>query len=521
MMRAARRSWTLFLACAALAAASPARAQLNLPTDFADDLILGGLNQPVGMAFLPDGRLLFIERTNATIRLIVNGAIAATDPIITVPNVRSSGGEQGLLGIVVDPGWPIRPYLYIHYDYSGSATIRISRYTVGGDLSFIGNGSLTIDPTTRYDILTDIPDNASNHNGGTLRFGPDGMLYDSIGDDASGCQAQSLTVLAGKILRLNVSGLPAGGGGPPAKSLITPGDNPYVANPNANAKLVGHWGLRNPFRFGIDPATGSMVIGDVGQDRIEELDYASTLGRNFQWPIYEGNIPGPISCTGVDSTNFTGPIATYDHSQGQAVNGGLIYRRPRTAAHPFPPEYEGDILYCDFYKPWVRRLNKTGPTWSPEAATGQPNGTDWATNGTGISDWLEAPDGSVWYCRMVTGVTMSGPGELHRIRYTGVLSVPPPSELPIEFRAPYPSPSGGTVSFDYVLPAAATIGLSIYDLGGRLVRVVVDAEAQDAGPHQEAWDGLDRNGHRAGAGVYVAALTVGGDRHERRFALVR
>jgi glucose/arabinose dehydrogenase len=152
-----------------------------------------------------------------------------------VPSVRSTGGEQGLLGIVVDPGFPARPYLYVHYDYSGSATIRISRYTVAGDLGFTGDGSLTIDPLTRYDILTDIPDNASNHNGGTLRFGPDGMLYDSIGDDASSCQAQSLTVLAGKILRLNVSGLPSGGGGPPAKSLITPVDNPYVSNPNANA----------------------------------------------------------------------------------------------------------------------------------------------------------------------------------------------------------------------------------------------------------------------------------------------
>src|SRR6185436_11356626 len=116
-----------------------------------------------------------------------------------------------------------------------------------GDLTNASDGSLTIDPTTRYDILTDIPDNAFNHNGGTVRFGPDGKLYISIGDDASSCQPQNLTILAGKILRLDISALPAGGGGPPAKSLITPADNPYVGNANANAKLVGYWGLRNPF----------------------------------------------------------------------------------------------------------------------------------------------------------------------------------------------------------------------------------------------------------------------------------
>src|SRR5262245_25869217 len=165
--------------------------------------------------------------------------------MVTVPNVNTTGGEQGLLGIAVDPGWPARPYLYVHYDRIGNQ-INLSRYTVGGDLSFTGNGALTIDPATRFDILTDIPDNATNHNGGTLRFGPDGMLYNSEGDDATGCPALDLTVLNGKILRLDISALPAGGGGPPAKSLITPADNPFVANANANAKLVGYSGLRNP-----------------------------------------------------------------------------------------------------------------------------------------------------------------------------------------------------------------------------------------------------------------------------------
>lgn len=517
-----RRSRLAFRAAlfsiAAVTLASPARAQFALPPDFVDDLMIGGLSQPVSMAFLPDGRLLFVERATARIRLLVNGALAASDPVITVPNVSSTGTEQGLLGIAVDPGWPVRPYLYIHYDYTGSATIRLSRFTVAGDLSFTGNGSLTIDPATRYDILTDVPDVRSNHNGGTLRFGPDGMLYNSLGDDASGCPAQDLTVLAGKILRLDVSGLPAGGGGPPAKSLITPSDNPFVTDPNANARLVCHWGLRNPFRFGIDPETGGMVIGDVGEGSQEELDYATVTGRNFQWPIYEGNLMGPMSCTGVDSITFSDPIHVYSHAAGRAVIGGAIYRRPASAANRFPPEYDGDIFFSDFYSSWVRRLKGSGNTWSLEPSPGQPNATDWGSGGTWISDWLVSPDGALWYCRMLSG-SGSGPGQLRRIRYTGTVSVSGPSLSGVEFRAPFPSPSTGNVSFEYGLPTEAPVALVIYDLGGRQVRTLVAPQVQTAGPQRVTWDGHDERGRPLAPGIYLARLIVAGHSFERRLVL--
>ena len=503
-----------------LAAAVPAHAQLVLPTNFVDDVMVVGLNQPTGMAFLPDGRLLFVERTTGNIRLVVRGVLAATDPVITVAGVNSSGIERGLLGIAVDPGWPARPYVYVHYCSAVTPNIYISRYTVAGDLNLTGSGELSIDPLTRYDILTDIPDLQYVHNGGTLLFGPDGNLYASIGDDGDACQAQSLGILAGKILRLRVSALPAGGGGPPAKSLITPPDNPFVADANPNARLVLYWGLRNPFRFGIDRMTGHLVIGDVGESSLEELDYASSPGANFQWPIYEGGIPGPTTCPGVDSTRFEGPIYQYNHVEGQAVNGGLIYRRPGSAARPFPPEYDGDILFCDFYSSWIRRLKKNGGTWQPAAAAGQPDPFNWADNGGYMSHLLEAPDGSVWYCQMV-GLIGSGPGELHRIRYVGLVSVPPAAGAPLEFRAPHPSPSNGAVWFDYALAGETAVGLAIYDPGGRQVCRIVSDEAQGAGPHRSSWNGRDDHGRPVASGVYRAVLSAGGHRIERRFALVR
>src|SRR6185503_13624685 len=140
----------------ALALVSPARAQLFLPTYFTEEIVYHGFDQSTGMALLPDGRILVTEKITARVRLIVNGALAAVDPVLTVPEVDGAILEQGLLGIALDPGWPARPYIYVHYNHVASNFIKVSRFTVGGDIAFTGNGSLTIDPSTRYDILTDL-----------------------------------------------------------------------------------------------------------------------------------------------------------------------------------------------------------------------------------------------------------------------------------------------------------------------------------------------------------------------------
>src|SRR5262245_13659418 len=512
------------LLTAAIFSASTATAQLALPTDFVEEMVFHGLDQPTGMALLKDGRILVVEKVSARIRLIVNGAVSALDPLVTVPGVESVMLEEGLLGIAVDPGWPARPYIYVHYNYSGLPNLRISRYTVGGDLTFTANGSLTIDAATRYDILTDLPDATPYHNGGALRFGADGMLYISLGDDDNGCQAQDLTILAGKILRIDVSRLPAGGGGPPAKTLITPiTGNPFATHPNPNARLVYHWGMRNPFRFAIDPQTGAMLIGDVGEDTREELDYVTVPGSNLQWPIYEGEIPGPLTCTGVDSSAlWTPPIYTYSHDEGASVVPGVIYRRPGSTSQPFPPEYEGDVFYCDVYSSWIRRLKKVGGQWITVAAPGQPNETDWAVEQDGAivaTDWLRAPDGSLYICRLASLFTQ-GPGEIVRIRYTGVVSVPPSTRGGIAFDAPFPSPARDGTTFQFTVPAEAEVTLAIYDLRGRVVRTLVARERQTVGSHRVPWDGRDASGRLAPPGVYFARLAVLGQVLERRLARI-
>jgi len=507
---------TLF---ASLAFAPRAGAQFTLPPNFVDEQIVGGLTKPVGMALMLDGRFMAVGRTTGGGRRVVNGAVAGIGPVRTVGNVNIGGNEQGLLGIAVDPGWPARPYLYVHYDYAGTFRIHIARFTVGGDLSFTGNGSLTIDPATRYDILTDLPDNANNHNGGTLRFGPDGMLYISLGDDATGCPATDPTVLVGKILRIDVSALPAGGGGPPASGLITPADNPLVNDPNANARLVWMYGLRNPFRFSIDPVSGNLAIGDVGESLREEVDYATVPGSDFGWPMREGDIAGPSSCPGVDPLTFKGPIHVYTHSDGQAVIGGPLYRS-NGGPNSFPAAYDGDIFLNDFYSPWLRRLKGSGSSWSLAATPGQPNATDWGSGATWVSDWLETADGAMLYCRMLSG-TGSGPGSIRRIRYAAPVAATAPPGGALEFRAPYPSPARDLVALDYRLAADASVRLTVYDVAGRAIRSLIVAAAEPAGEHHVVWDGRDDAGRAVGPGLYLARLSVAGAALERRLVLTR
>jgi glucose/arabinose dehydrogenase len=505
------------LTIATLLVANAATAQFALPTDFVDELVVAGLHQPVGMAFLPDGRLLVVERQTAQVRLIVNGALAAVDPVVTVPDVDASYGEEGLLGVAVDPGWPDRPYVYVQFTVDGAPFNRISRFTAMGDLGFTGDGSITLDPSSRYDVI-EPPRPAEYHNGGTLRFGPDGMLYSSLGD-ATACNSQLPWEIWGKILRLDVSGLPPGPGGPAPPALITPSDNPFALSPDPDARMVWHFGLRNPFRFGIDAATGDMVIADVGGSEREELNYSAVPGDNFEWPIYEGEVPGPYVCQFFDSTRFRGPIHSYDHSEGTAVTGNVIYRPPPSATQPFPPEYDGDIFFCDFSSSWLRRLKRTGETWSMASAPGQPNATDWGLGADWVSDLVIASDGTLWCCRLGTD-NGNGLGQIRRIRYAGTVSVPPPTLSPAEFRAPFPSPSHGSVAFDVVLAADATMSLSVHDVTGRRVRALVAADTRSAGPHRVSWDGRDGGGRRVAPGVYLARLSVAGHSIDRRLVLL-
>jgi glucose/arabinose dehydrogenase len=499
---------------ALLGCAGAARAQVLVPDGFQDQLVIGGLSVPVGMAWLPDGRLFVIEQKSARIRLLVNGALAATDPVTTIDNVRTVHGEQGLLGIAVDPGWPARPYVYIHCDNQGTSTIRVSRYTVTGDLSFTGNGALAIDAGSRFDLINDIPDVAGNHNGGTLRFGPDGMLYGSFGDDAQGCPAQT-PGLRGVILRMDVSRLPPGPGGPPPRALIAPAGNPFPAVPDSNALLVWAYGLRNPFRFGVDPANGALWIGDVGENSREEVDHAPGGGLNFGWPRYEGSLSFDPGCAAL-SPLF--PIAEYGRTEGSTVIGGGIYRRPAGATDQgFPASYDGDGFFSDYYTGFLRRMTRDGAAWQLAAPEpGQPSASNWGVGFNLVSDWLFGPEGALWYVRQS--------GQIRRVIAAAGPDTTPGDTLPqalVTFARPFPVPAVGEVNLRYTLSRPARVSLRIYDFRGALVRTLVDDRVQSATTYDVLWRGLDDRDELAPPGVYYARLVADGRSETRTIPLIR
>ncbi len=477
-----------------------------LPADFQDQTVTTGFSQPSGFAFLPDGRILVIEQKTANLRLVVNGALQAS-PALTVPSVNTSGNERGLLGIAIDPAWPARPYIYVYYDRTPGNVNFVSRFTGSGDLTDGSSAALTF--ADRYDILTDIPDNASNHNGGTLRFGLDGMLYASLGEDADPCAAQDTTSLKGKILRLDVSGLPAGAGGPPTKASITPAGNPFVGN-NANAGLVYCFGLRNPFRFTIDALTGRLYIGDVGENVWEEADEAYG-GENFGWPHREGNANHVVAACpepgGVGSQSYATPIATYPHGAGsQSVIGGPLYRPLSGGAYTFPALYDGVVFFAEYYEGFIRAVRKSGGSWGPLAAVpGQPNTTDWATGLTNIGDMQQGPGGAIYYLKQF-------PGELHRIVYTGTVTGLPSggdSGRVLLRAAPNPLRAGRGPLRVTLVVTDTTCRVDVFSLDGKLVRALFEGPSQ--GETTVAWNGRDEAGTPVTPGVYFVRARAGAE----------
>jgi len=291
-----------FLLLACLLAATRSHAQV-VPDGFAVETLARNLSLPVAIQFMPDGRLLFAEQLTGRVRVFFEGRPVQVKPVLQLRDVAVDGGERGLLGVALDPAFPARPYLYVHYTATGPNRIRISRFTLTGDLAGGFFEDLVADTLSRYDLIDDIPDQATDHNGGTVRFAADGLLYVSLGEDGQACAAQDTTQLRGKILRLKVNTLPDGPGRA-FRSQVTPFDNPFVSRPDSNARLVAALGLRNPFRIQPDRVRNWLVIGDPGESTREELDVLvlrlptprpaqPELGADFGWPYLEGSVPGP------------------------------------------------------------------------------------------------------------------------------------------------------------------------------------------------------------------------------------
>jgi glucose/arabinose dehydrogenase len=363
------------LALVLLAASALPVAAQSVPAAFTIDTLLtltGGDSTAHVFCYLPgsDGRILIAGRAGALTIYTTNAPSPASAAIGTIPSVET-GSEKGMLGLCADPNWPTSPYIYVWYPPTTTGAMRLARWQIGGaDLANPNGTGLSLMAGSEHIILNDPPDGAFNHNGGELAFGPDGMLYVSMGDDASACQAQDRTQLQGKVLRITTAGLPAGAGGPPAKSLLDPGDNPWSSSANANERLVLCYGLRNPVSFNMDPVTGDLFIADVGQNAREELDYyarsfpSAPVGVNFGWPWKEG-INNFNTCGGSAPAGMTDPLDDYPQSTGgvSIMAAGFIRNAP-SQQYQFPATYDRNVFHNDYFNGTITRLTPSGATWT-------------------------------------------------------------------------------------------------------------------------------------------------------------
>ncbi|HVT44354.1 MAG TPA: PQQ-dependent sugar dehydrogenase [Thermoanaerobaculia bacterium] len=310
--------------------------------------LVSSLQSPVGAAHAGDGSgRLFILEQAGRIRVFQNGALLP-EPFLDIAGRVRFGGEQGLLGLAFHPDFAANGFFFVNYTDSNGDTV-VARYRLTADGAKGDPGSES--------VILHIEQPFGNHNGGKIAFGRDGFLYIGMGDGGSGGdpgnRAQNLGTLLGKMLRLDVDG---------ASPYAIPPDNPFVSVAGARVEI---WalGLRNPWRFTFDRATGDLFIGDVGQNMWEEINHqpgVSRGGENYGWRRMEGfHCFNPSS--NCNDGSLTLPILEYDRGEGCSVSGGYRYRGNRIAG------LQGAYLFGDYCAGtiWAARQQGDG-SWHRE-----------------------------------------------------------------------------------------------------------------------------------------------------------
>jgi len=316
--------------------------------------VLSGLEGALLVTGRPgDPRLLVVEQ-RGLIRTIADGRLEGT-PFLDLRGVTEARGERGLLGLAFHPRHRSNGLLYVNYtDFDGATQVVEYRATDAG----------VADPDSARELLS-VEQPFSNHNGGHLAFGPDGMLYIGLGDGGSGGDpddnGQRLDTLLGSILRIDVDNRGADG-----QPYAIPLDNPFVDQADARPEIWAY-GLRNPWRFSFDAQTGHLWIGDVGQDEFEEINRVvatrEDAGANFGWNRFEANAPFDSQGREVTGGQATPPVAQYGRESGCSVTGGHVYRADAV------PDLDGRYVYGDFCTGRIWTLNAGDDPGQPSEIT--------------------------------------------------------------------------------------------------------------------------------------------------------
>jgi glucose/arabinose dehydrogenase len=297
-----------------------------------------GFDQPTFIANAADGSgRLFVVEQAGTIRTTAGQLF-----LDIRERVNDGGNEQGLLGLAFAPDFRESGLFYVNYTATNDDSVT-ARFRLAAD----GQSG---DPQSE-EILLRIEDPAANHNGGMLAFGPDGYLYIGLGDGGAANDqfknGQNRNTLWGKLLRIDVSA-------PPGYAI--PADNPF--DPDETRPEIWALGLRNPWRFSFDRATGDLYLADVGQNRFEWLHYqpkSAAGGQNYGWPIVEGT--ACLRGATCDTAGLARPVVQYSHDDGGcAIVGGYVYRGARY------PALVGTYVFADYClgKIWTTQPDEAG-----------------------------------------------------------------------------------------------------------------------------------------------------------------
>ena len=313
----------------ALAAALGCTATAAVAAELRLAEVAHGLDDPVYLTHAGDGSgRAFVVEQAGRVRILREG-VPAEAPFLDIARIVRSGGERGLLGLAFHPAYPENGRFYVNYtDRDGDTVVARFEVTANRDRADAARAAEVIAIGQPY----------GNHNGGQIAFGPDGYLYIGMGDGGWAGdprnRAQNPRSLLGKMLRIDVDS---------AAPYAIPADNPFTSTDGA-APEIWALGLRNPWRFSFDRLTGDLYIGDVGQNKWEEIDVqpaASRGGENYGWRIMEGaHCFNPA--TGCARDGLTAPVFEYGQAEGCSVTGGYVYRGTALAG------LAGTYIFADY-----------------------------------------------------------------------------------------------------------------------------------------------------------------------------
>ncbi len=396
--------------------------------------IASGFSQPLWMTYAPGDeaeRLFVLEKNSGRVRIVDDGEILP-EPFLDVGGIIATGNEEGLLSMAFDPAYASngRVYVSIVRDRGlfNDNDSQLLRYTVSEDPN-------RLDPASQ-EVLMEFEQPRTNHNGGHIVFGPDGFLYYALGDGGGAGDpfenGQDMSTVYGAILRLDVSG---------AEAAAAPG-NPFIGVAGADPR-IWLYGVRNPWRFSFDRATGGLYVGDVGQGDFEEITFLPPDhpgGANLGWDIFEGDScfdpDGDEECEPFEG--YVPPIYTYGFPGSQSVTGGYVYRGGRI------PFLQGTYFFADFI---------TADIWS------------FVFDGENLSDFTERnselnPNNTIFN---ISSFAEDADGELYLLAFDGALYKLVPDTAPSDINA-----DAVTDAVDVQLVINGALGL---DVGNAVVDI--------------------------------------------------